>query len=60
MLTESYINDAMRQYEKWAENEIIKNKPKHQKPYGIKQPEPMKIVAVAAGIFAIAVIIVLL
>ena len=57
MLTESYINDSMRQYEKWAENEIMKNKPKHPKAHGIKQPETMKLVAAVAGIFAIVVII---
>jgi hypothetical protein len=57
MLTESYINDSMRQYERWAEEEIIKYKPKHPKPHGIKRPESIKIVAAAVGIFVIAVII---
>jgi penicillin-binding protein-related factor A (putative recombinase) len=56
MLTESYINDSMRQYERWAENEIIKYKPKHVKPHGIKRPDTRKIVAVAVGIFVILVI----
>ena len=56
MLT-SYINDSMRACERWAEVEIIKCKPKHSKPYGIKQPETMKIVAAAIVIFVIVVII---
>ena len=56
MLT-SYINDSMRAYERWAEVEIIKCKSKHSKPYGIKQPETMKIVAAAIVIFVIVVII---
>jgi hypothetical protein len=46
MLTESYINDSMRQYERWAEEEIIKHEPKHPKPYGVKQPDARIIVAI--------------
>jgi hypothetical protein len=58
MLTESYMNDSMRQYERWAENEIIKYKPKHAKPHGIKRPDTRKIVAAAVGIFVILMIVI--
>ncbi len=57
MLT-SYINDSMRQYERWAENEIVTTKPKHSKPHGIKRPDARKIVAAAAIIIAICVVII--
>jgi hypothetical protein len=40
-----YMNDSMRAYEKWAENEIINSKPKHMKPHGIKRPDTRKVVA---------------
>ncbi len=49
------ITDAMRQYERSSE-EIYKNRPKRSKPYGIKLPEPMNIVAVLTALFLIFVL----
>lgn len=51
------ITDAMRQYEKSTE-EIFKNKPKNVKPYGIKRPETINIIAMLTGIFLISVVLV--
>jgi hypothetical protein len=41
------ITDVMRQYEKNTE-QILKNRPKHSKEYGIKLPETRNIVIVLA------------
>ncbi len=49
------ITDAMRQYERSTE-EIMKNKPKHGRPYGIKRPEAANIVGVLAVLFLIFVL----
>jgi hypothetical protein len=49
------ITDPMYQYEK-ATEVIFKNKPKYSKPYGIKRPDSMNIVAVLAGIFVVLVV----
>jgi len=49
------VTDAMKQYSK-ATEEIIKNKPKRGKPYGIKRPSSEKLVAALAAIFAILVL----
>lgn len=50
------ITDSMRQYERSTE-EIIKRKPKNSRPYGIKRPDNMNIVATLAGLFVIFVAI---
>ena len=50
----SGITDAMRQYEKSIE-EIMRNKPKRSKAYGIKLPDSINVVAMLAGIFFILV-----
>ncbi len=50
------ITDAMRQYEQ-ATDEIIKNKPKRGRAYGIKRPDSMNIVAGLTGLFVLFVLI---
>jgi len=50
------ITDAMRQYER-ATDEIIKNKPKRGRAYGIKRPDSMNIVAGLTGLFVLLVLI---
>ena len=50
------INDAMHQYER-STDEIVKNKPKYGKPYGIKRPDSVNIIALLAGIFLILVVL---
>ncbi len=50
------ITDPMHQYEK-ATEAIFKNKPKYSKPYGIKRPDSMNVVAVLAGLFVVFVVI---
>ncbi len=50
------ITDPMRQYEK-ATEVIFRNKPKSSRPYGIKRPDSMNIVAVLAVIFVVLVVI---
>ncbi len=50
------ITDAMRQYERSTE-QILKNRPKHQKAYGIKRPESMNIVAILGALFVVFVIV---
>ncbi len=54
MLTH-YLTEPMRNYSKMTE-EIVKNKPKHNKAYGIKRPESNNIVVAATGIFLVLVI----
>ncbi len=49
------ITDAMRQYERSTE-EIIKNRPKRGRPYGIKRPDAVNIVGALAGLFLIFVL----
>jgi len=41
------ITDVMRQYEKNTE-QILKNRPKHSKEYGIKLPETRNVIIVLA------------
>jgi hypothetical protein len=50
------ITDAMKQYER-ATEDIIKNKPKRGRAYGIKVPDSMDIVAVLTGLFVLFVLI---
>ncbi|HWQ20536.1 MAG TPA: hypothetical protein VN455_12210 [Methanotrichaceae archaeon] len=50
-----YLTGPMQQYEKWAEESIVRNKPKYQRPYGIKRPDSTNIMAVATGVFIILV-----
>ncbi len=50
------ITDVMRQYEKNTE-QILKNRPKHSKEYGIKLPETRNIIIVLAGLVLIFVFV---
>ena len=50
------ISEPMLQYGRTVEI-MMKNKPKHSKPYGIKQPELRNVVAVVAGIIFVLVVI---
>jgi hypothetical protein len=50
------ITDVMRQYEKNTE-QILKNRPKHSKEYGIKLPETRNIIIVLAGLVLIFVVV---
>jgi hypothetical protein len=50
------FTDAMRQYER-ATDEILKNKPKRSKEYGIKRPDSINIISALSGLFVIGVII---
>lgn len=43
----SGITDVMRQYEKNTE-QILRNRPKHSKEYGIKLPETRNVIVVLA------------
>ncbi len=55
-MTVTGITDQMMQYERGTEV-IYNNKPKHPKPYGIKRPEAMNIIAVLTGLFVIFIAI---
>ena len=48
------ITDVMRQYEKNTE-QILKNRPKHSKEYGIKLPEMRNIMIVLAALVLVLV-----
>jgi hypothetical protein len=50
------ITDAMQQYER-ASEEILKKRPKHLKPYGIKRPETRNIISALAGLFFVLVVV---
>jgi hypothetical protein len=50
------ITDQMMQYERGTEV-VYANKPKNPKPYGIKRPEAMNIIAVLTGLFLVLVLI---
>jgi hypothetical protein len=50
-----YITGAMHQYEKWAEESVVSHKPKYHRPYGIKRPDSINLMAGATGAFVILV-----
>lgn len=50
------ITDAMQQYER-ASEEVLKKRPKHPKPYGIKRPETRNILSLFAGLFFVLVVV---
>jgi hypothetical protein len=50
------ITDAMIQYGR-ATEVVFMNKPKNSRPYGIKRPDSMNIIAVLTGVFLVLVII---
>ena len=50
-----YMTGPMRQYEQWAEN-LMKTKPKHPRPYGIKRPDFRNVLAVVAAVVFILVV----
>jgi hypothetical protein len=50
------MNDSMKQYEK-ATEEMLKTRPKHPKPYGIKQPDSRNVIALIAGIFFVIAVV---
>ena len=50
-----YLTGAMQQYEKWAEESIVRNKPKYHRPYGIKRPDSTNVLAAATGVFVVLV-----
>ena len=51
------INEQMLQYGRATDEIIKRTRPKHPKPYGVKQPEMRNIVAVLGGIIFVLVII---
>jgi hypothetical protein len=50
------FTDAMRQYER-STDEILKNKPKRSKEYGIRRPDSINIISALSGLFVIGVVI---
>lgn len=51
----SAFTDAMRQYER-ATDEIIKNRPKRSREYGIRRPDSINIVFALSCLFMVGVI----
>jgi hypothetical protein len=49
------ITDAMRQYSRSSED-VYANKPKRTKPYGIRTPDTINIVAVLSVLFLAVVL----
>lgn len=50
------ITDVMRQYEKNTE-QVLRNRPKHSKEYGIKFPETRNIIIVLAVLVLVFVFV---
>ena len=50
-----YLTAPMLQYEKWAEESVVRYKPKYQRPFGIRRPDSTNILAGATGVFVVLV-----
>jgi hypothetical protein len=45
-------SESMRQYETWIDD-VLRHKPKHSRPYGVKLPDARELVVVAVAALVI-------